>query len=228
MAATLEQTAAAVHELITKLDALTNRMVLMEAKAAQGADSPDHKGGGKNDLVDRKFFTPESLSPKDIFREWADDFTDYVVSRDKELGTLLSAAKYLDVATHASHASAFGAIGDEQKSNLYRVMKKLTATHPEARVLVQYVADKNPFEAWKQIHSKLGPMNDQAAGHAVRTILDPRKWAVQHVTQIPSMLARWEGLQREHFSRTQERVLTPSAARAFLMEMIPTRMAEHV
>ena len=71
-------------------------------------------------------------------------------------------------------------------------------------------------------------MNDQAAGHAVRTILDPRKWAVQHVTQIPSMLARWEGLQREHFSRTQERVLTPSAARALLMEMIPTRMAEHV
>ena len=232
MSATLDQTAAAVHELIAKVDLLVTRVTSLESQAwtsGQGGGSRWSDGDRRdNDLVDRKFFTPEALSTKDIFREWAEDFTDYIASRDKELGTLLSAAKYLDVATHASHASAFGAIEDEKKANLYRVMKKLLHPHPEARVLVQYVPDKNPFEAWRQVHSKLDPMNDQAAGHAVRTNLDPRKWAVQHVTQIPSMLARWEGLQREHFARTQERVLTPSAARALLMEMIPTRMAEHV
>ena len=187
MSATLDQTAAAVHELIAKVDLLVTRVTTLESQAWTSGQGEGGGRGGRgrgyedNNLVDRKFFTPEALSTKDIFREWAEDFTDYIASRDKELGTLLSAAKYLDVATHASHASAFGAIDEEKKANLYRVMKKLLHPHPEARVLVQYVPDKNPFEAWRQVHSKLDPMNDQAAGHAVRTILDPRKWAVQHV-----------------------------------------------
>ena len=86
--------------------------------------------------------------------------------------------------------------------------------------MIQYVQNRNPFEAWRQIHAKLDPMNDQAAGHAVKTILDSRKWAVRHVSQIPLMLARWEGLQREHFARTEERVLKSSAAQALLLEMI--------
>ena len=55
-------------------------------------------------------------------------------------------------------------------------------------------------------------MNDQAASHALRTILDPKRWAVQHVTLIPLMLARWEGLQREHSATTQERVLAASSS----------------
>ena len=131
MAATLDQTAAAVRELIESVNKLVSRVTTLESQAwtsGQGqGGARAGRGGGQddNDLVDRKFFTPEALSTKDIFREWAEDFTDYIASRDKELGTLLSASKYLDVATHASHASAFCAIEDEKKANLYRVMKKL-------------------------------------------------------------------------------------------------------
>ena len=113
MAAILEQTAAAVHELISKHDALVTRVTTLESQAWASSQGGGGGRGGRggdredNDLVDRKFFTPEALSTKDIFREWADDFTDYIASRDKDLGTLLSAAKYLDVTTHASHAAAF-------------------------------------------------------------------------------------------------------------------------
>ena len=71
-------------------------------------------------------------------------------------------------------------------------------------------------------------MNDQSAAQAVRAILNPKVWAVQSVTQIPLMLARWEGLQREHIANTQEKVLTSSAARALLLEMIPVKVTEHI
>ena len=74
-------------------------------------------------------------------------------------------------------------------------MKKLLKGHKDAGPLVQLVEHRNPFDAWRQVHQKLDPMNDQSAAQAVCAILNPKVWAVQGVTQIPLMLARWEGLQ---------------------------------
>lgn len=62
----------------------------------------------------------------------------------------------------------------------------------------------------------------------MRAIQNPKVWAFQSVSQIPLMLARWAGLQREHTARTQEQVLTASSARALLLEMIPAKMTEHI
>ena len=201
---------------------------MLEAHAAGGGGGGDYERGDKRDLVDKRFFTPDPLSNKDIFRKWSDDFTDYIRSRDVEMGTLLESCKYSDVAVTSSSSSAFAAIDSDKVRNLYRVMKKLLKEHGDARPLVKHVMDRNPFEAWRQIHAKLDPINDQAASHAVKTILNPKHWAVSHVSQIPLMLARWEGLQREHTARTQERVLTPSSARAFLLEMIPVKLTDHI
>ena len=110
---------------------------------------------------------------------------------------------------------------EEKQRGLYRVMKKLLKDHKDVGTLVVHVSELNPFEAWRQV-------NDQAAGQAVRAILDPKKRAVTSITQIPAMLARWEGLQREHQQKTGEKVLTASAARALLLEMIPTKLTEHI
>ena len=107
-------------------------------------------------------------------------------------------------------------------------MEKLLKDHKDVGTLVVHASKRNPFEAWRQVHQKLDPLNDQAAGQAVRAILDPKKWAVTSITQIPAMLARWEGIQREHQQRTGEKVLTASAGRALLLEMIPTKLTEHI
>ena len=89
------------------MDALTNCIVLLETRtvgdSGQGRRDLGDAGVG---LVDEKFFTAELLSLKDIFREWSEDFTDCIKLRDGELGNLLEAAKYVDVAMHASWSSA--------------------------------------------------------------------------------------------------------------------------
>ena len=145
---TLDQIAAAVHELIASVDALTDRIVLLETRAASGStqESRDFRDAGVG-LVDKRLFTPELLFPKDIFREWSEDFIDYIRSRDAELGMLLEQARYTDVAAKDSTSGALAALDQDKSRNLYRAMKKFLKEHPEARPLIQYVPNRNPFEA---------------------------------------------------------------------------------
>ena len=39
----------------------------------------------EEDLVDRKFFTPEYFPQNGIFRDWQQEFTDYIAGRDRRL-----------------------------------------------------------------------------------------------------------------------------------------------
>ena len=107
-------------------------------------------------------------------------------------------------------------------------MKKLLKGHDKAGPIVNHVEGRCPFEAWRLVHCRMDPINDQAAGASAKAVLDPKRWVCSHMSQISVMLARWEGLQQEHLKRTGESLLTPSAARALLMDMIPTKLSEHI
>ena len=44
-------------------------------------------------LVERKFFSPDELTTKSVFKEWGEDFLDFVESRDTELADNLRKAR---------------------------------------------------------------------------------------------------------------------------------------
>ena len=52
----------------------------------------DDDEGKPKDLADKKFFTPPMLGSKSLFREWAEEFVEYLEDRDAELGRLLEKA----------------------------------------------------------------------------------------------------------------------------------------
>ena len=137
--ATPKQMQAMILQLIANADQVPNRLTLIEGRLAKGGDDRDDKG-----LVDKKFFLPEIFATqKQIFREWAEEFVDFIRSRDSRMADLLNeSAHYKDIITN------FGE--DEAKSKvMYRVLKKLV-THADAKYLIQHVTGGNVYEAWRQ------------------------------------------------------------------------------
>ena len=222
-----------IGNINTTIQNVQNRVAVIEAAvAAQGAAAPAAQAAPFKDagvgLVDKKFFEPEPLVGKDVFREWAEEFTEYIKSRDKTLATLLDKSRHLTMAVSTTSLPELASADPDMVSGLYRVLKKLLKPHKDAGPIVSNVPKRCPFEAWRLIHTRMAPLNDQAASNAVTQILDPKKWAVTHITQIPLAITKWEGLQEEHFKRTRETVLTASAARGLLMQMIPQKLVDHI
>ena len=90
--ATNEQLTATMHECISNITGLTNRIMLLEQRIASDHGPRGHEGN--SGLVDKKFFQPEPLGNQDVFREWAEDFTEYVRSKDEEMANLMDACRY--------------------------------------------------------------------------------------------------------------------------------------
>ena len=103
---------------------------------------------------------------------------------------------------------------------LYRSLKR-SVTHPDARVIVMSTADRNPFEAWRQLFQKYDPRNDASAMQLIDSILDKSKWKCARLTDILVKLAKWEALIREHSQRTGEEAVNMASKRQLFKNMLP-------
>ena len=223
-AASAQEMSDMVVTLIAQVKELQTRLGAAEVTLAARGDFGG--GGGRDredgDLVKREFFLPEKFaSQRQIFKEWAEEFMDFVKSRDSRLAELLdgSARWETPITNHGD---------DEKKSRvLYRVLKKLV-THAEAKQLVVHATDGNVFEAWRQLHARYDPQNDASATRMLNYIMKVENWKCKNIGDVPVTLARWEGLQREHKVRTGEAALSSSMARNLLMEIVPPAMREHI
>ena len=223
--ATSEQMTASIVDLIASVKELRSRLTVTEALlAAKDHGSKDEYGGDKGSIVDRKFFEPKPFNKGDIFREWSDDFLDLVDSRKPDWADLLRTAR--DTVTPIIDLGHTPEIVENGKS-LYRVLKRLIL-HPEARPLIVHVADRNVWEGFRQLHARFDPRNDAAADAVAQRIMSVAAWRCKTIQDIPVMLARWEGLQREHETRTGETVLTLASQKQILLNMIPPAMKEHI
>ena len=80
-----EQMQAMILQLIANVDQLTNCLTLVEGRLAKGGDDREDKG-----LVDKKFYLPEIFATQQqIFRKWAEEFVDFIRSRDSRMADLL-------------------------------------------------------------------------------------------------------------------------------------------
>ena len=122
-----QQRTSTLHELIANATGLSNRILAVKQRVAHDDQTGgrDHKTEAGVGLVDKKFFEPESPVPRDIFREWAEDFAEYIRSRDEELATIMETCKYATHAVSSSTLVGLSACDEERHRGLYRVMKKL-------------------------------------------------------------------------------------------------------
>lgn len=233
MAASAEVLTAQLVDVIARLKFAEAMIEGFEAAGDIAADRSIDERPGRDrnkwdddtkNLVERKFFSPDELTAKFVFKEWGEDFLVFVDSRDTEPADNLRKAQ-----DQTTPILSLGVNPDmiERGKNLYRVLKKIVL-HPEARALVVHVPDKNVWEAWRQIHGRFDPRNDAQANNVVQKLMDFREWKVKSITHVPVMIAKWEGLARDHYSRTGEEVLSEASRRHILLHTIPAAMQEHI
>ena len=118
--------------------------------------------------MDRKLFNSTPLTTKSHFREWSEEFVDFVAMRDAEMSDGLNASKESKV--------AITSLGDNpsqvsRAKQLYRVLRKLVE-HPHGRTLVVHAPDKHVWEAWRNLHQRFDPQNDAANTSTVLRLVD--------------------------------------------------------
>ena len=188
-------------------------------------DQRDEGGGREKQLVDKRFWEVPKYTKGDIFKEWSDEFVDYVDSRDfeDEADLLRQARDEKKPIMSLGHNPTQVKMGKA----LYRVLKQVVL-HPEARALITYVENKNVWEAFRQLHARFDPRNDAAANSVVQRILDYKNWKCRSAQDIPVQLARWESLQREFKARTGIDVLTLPVKKEIMMKFIPEEMSKQI
>ena len=127
----------------------------------QGASSgPREARGG---LFDKKLYEPGVLEDARDFKEWSDDFYDWVEMCDSDIPMLLLAAT-----REKEQITALGGNADvvAKAKPLFRMMKRFIKLKT-ARQTVSLAPGKNPYEAWRLLFAKFHPKNDATAGAVV-------------------------------------------------------------
>ena len=70
-----------------QLKGVTDRLTIAESNTASGSGDKDIRGG----LFDKKLYEPQMLEDARDFKEWSEDFIDWVEMCDKEIPVLLTA-----------------------------------------------------------------------------------------------------------------------------------------
>ena len=144
------------------LNQALERIVQLEQKVeANGTRSHTKKSPleGKGGLYDMTQIMPDRLSRVADFKEWSEDYREYVAAQSEALAEMLDTAR-----DWKERITRMGDDGDtvELAKALYKSLKK-TVVHQEGRALVVTVPDKNAFEAWRLLHAKFDSRNDASA-----------------------------------------------------------------
>ena len=103
------------------------------------ADGDDDMRGKPKDLMSRKFFEPSPFNKSSgSFRDWAEEFVDFIAMRDENLAAALDNAR--------DSKSPVLRLGDNDKEiaqakRMYRIVKKLME-HPDAIPIIKHVPSR--------------------------------------------------------------------------------------
>ena len=190
---------ATIEDLARQIVALSDQARLLQAQVntqnfRQGGQEPSQPNGGRGLLFDKKLFEPEKFERTANFKEWTEDFADWVMQSDETIGELLNFAREAQQVITQT-----GADEETQKKGLvlYRALKKLV-TQPEAKAIITHVAGKNPYEAWRQMFSRFDPRNDSTASAIIMKLMSAKEWKCKTLAELPVSIAKWEALQRDH------------------------------
>ena len=216
--ATNQQLTDQVNALMSQITELTTRLAQFEGTNAFGPASahgvlPNYQA---NMLFDKKMFAPEKFEKLANFREWTDDFMDYVDMCDEQIGDLLKTARDTDrVITQMGQDDATV----KKSKALYRILRRCVE-QPEAKAIVVNVEEKNIYEAWRQLFAKFDPRNDASANMIITKLMYAALWKCKKIPDIPLAVGKWEALQREHKTRSGEDALNEASKREVLKQMI--------
>ena len=224
MAAT--PTAAEMTQSIVNLsDQLSQAMQRIQILEQSHGPRPEmDEARSKGGLLDKSNMLPEKLARASDFREWTEEYQEYIEFQSVKLSALLTMARDSQV--------AITGMGDDAETQhkaraLYKSLR-YNIVLPEARQIVANTPEKNPFEAWRQLFGKYDPRNDASAQRMMDAILDKKMWKCAKIEEIATKISKWEALIREHHKRTGEEAVNASSKRALLKQMLPDQVKDYL
>ena len=223
--ASLQELTQQIVNLSDSLNTAMQRIQVLEQRGSgtystgQGNfDETRAKGG----IFDKQNMLPEKLVRQLDFREWSEEYLEYIEFQSEHLAELLTVARDSD--------RVITGTGEDEDTKLkakalYKSLKR-NVVLPEAKAIVANVPDKNPFEAWRQLFGKYDPRNDATAQRMIDVILDRKVWKCNKIEEITTKIAKWEALQREHLKRTGEEAINVTSKRALLKGMLPDQVKD--
>ena len=134
-----------IVNLTDQLNQAIQRIGVLEQQppGARGfVDETRQKGG----IFDKQSMLPDKLMRQADFREWSEEYLEYIEMQNEHLAELLTLARDSDV-------PVLGMGNDEdtrlRAKALYKSLKR-NIVLSDARSIVVNALNKNPFEAWRQ------------------------------------------------------------------------------
>ena len=161
----------------------------------RGTGERDREGPAENsELADKKFFTPPILKLKSVFRDWTEEFVEYLEEKDAILSEQLKLA--------ADNIETITSLGDTETmvkrgKKLYLLLKRcIDEECKEARATVRDVEGGNVWEAWRLLGARFDPRNDLSNAATMDIINNKNIWKCNSVLEFPQKVSKWERLQR--------------------------------
>ena len=190
--AQLMQQMAAMQDRVQTLEGQNYQLEQrLAAQTAHTQPQPREERGG---LFDKKLFEPSVLEDARDFKEWSEDFQDWIEMCDGDIPPLLQAAT-----REKEQITALGPnAGVVAKSKpLYRMLKRFIKLKP-AKQTVTLAPGKNPYEAWRLLFATFHPKNDSTAGAVVIRVCDWKFWKCKTLADVPLTISQWEKLQDDY------------------------------
>lgn len=151
------------------------------------------------------------------FKEWSDDFYDWVEMCDSDIPLLLLAAP-----PEKEQITALGGTPEvvAKAKPLFRMMKRFIKLKT-ARQTVSPAPGKNPYEAWRVLFSKFHPKNDATAGAVVIRLCDWKFWKCRNLADVPLTISQWEKLQDDYRQEFQVSPINDLTKREISKNLLP-------
>ena len=159
-----------LDQLLTQIAVLSDSIAKLQHETDDLRSGKD-RSGVRGGMFDKKTWEPEKLNKVVDFREWPEEFFEYVEQCDEQLADMLNIAR--DSKEPITQQGRVEAVIAKSKV-LYRTMKRYVI-FPDARSIVVHIKDKNPYEAWRLLFVKYDLRNDHSAEALVAKINDIRE-----------------------------------------------------
>ena len=222
--ATMQQLAdqiMALHGTVQSMEQLLGDARTRIAQLEQG-----HGDGGGGDrqrhedkLLDVKKLFPDKLLKPEDWKEWSEEFMDYIEEKDE--------ATYESLQEAASARSEIALPDDEEDVKkvraVFKLLKRLLKEN-ESKTIQRNIQSYNALELWRLLHQNFEPQNESTNLNLHKRILNPKP--VVNLRDMLNRIARWEKIQIDYHSKTGSEAINDATRSNIFISMMPKVVAE--
>ena len=172
--------------------------------------------------MDRKKLYPEAYKKDDSWKEWAEEFVDYIEACNEGLAVELRRAAYYP-------SEIEGIVGSDEEKKLarqaYSALRRLMKD-TEAKMIVKTTPDRNVYEAWRRLNFAFDPQTASVETSAMTKILSPKQAA--SISKLALKIQKWEDRITEYKAKVGESPINDRTRKELWVQMCPDKLQEHI